>query len=53
MEELVLVLRQIWVLLPQTGSLKNTNCVKTLLELGLKIALILLLLYFSNSTKLF
>lgn len=42
-----------WVLLPQIRSLKNTNCVKTQLELGLKIALTLLMLDFSTSTNYF
>lgn len=51
MGELVLLLRQMWVLLSQTGSLKNT--VKTQLELGLKIALTLLLLDFSTRTSYF
>lgn len=32
---------------------ENTNCVKTLLELSLKIALTLLLLDFSTSTNYF
>lgn len=52
MEELGLVLRQMWLLLLQTGSLKNTNCVKTL-ELDLRIALTLLLLDFSTNTNYF
>lgn len=51
MEELVLLLRQMWVFLSQTGSPKNT--VKTQLELGLKIALTLLLLDFSTCTSYF
>lgn len=49
----MLVLRQMWVMLPQTGSLKNTDCIKTQLELSLRIALTLLVPDFSPSTNYF